>query len=101
MFLWRLIFANKNLVDIENAFDFHKLTMFVFKLGPELYLTQNEVEYTLDGVLIYKPVAQMFDMFYNGYNQLFVSIQREYDQVEPVKRMLDYYVSLLRYISNS
>ena len=101
MFIWRLIFFNKNLVDIEHIFDFHKLTLFVQQLGTELYLTQNEVEYTLDGVLIYKPAAQLFCLLYTSYSQLYISIQRGYDQIEPVKRLFDCYIILLRHISNT
>ena len=64
MFIWRLIYANKYILDIGREFDFHKLKLFVLRLGPELYLTSSDIEYKLDGVVNYKSNLQMFDLLY-------------------------------------
>ena len=101
MFIWRLIYANKYILDIGREFDFHKLKLFVLRLGPELYLTSSDIEYKLDGVVNYKSNLQMFDLLYIGYSRLYMSIQRGYDQTDVVKNLLDGYILLLRYISDS
>ena len=101
MFIWRLIYANKYILDIGREFDFHKVKLFVLRLGPELYLTSSDIEYKLDGVVNYKSNLQMFDLLYIGYSRLYMSIQRGYDQTDVVKNLLDGYILLLRYISDS
>ena len=101
MFIWRLIYANKYILDIGREFDFHKLKLFVLRLGPELYLTSSDIEYKRDGIVNYKSNLQMFDLLYIGYSRLYMSIQRGYDQTDVVKNLLDGYILLLRYISDS
>ena len=101
MFIWRLIYANKFILDTGREFDFHKLKLFVLRLGPELYLTSSDIEYKLDGVVNYKSNLQMFDLLYIGYSRLYMSIQHGYDQTDVVKNLLDGYIVLLRYISDS
>jgi hypothetical protein len=101
MFVWRLIYANKNLSDTEKEFNFKRLKLFVLRLGTELYITNKEVEYNLDGVVHYKPITHIFGLLYSSYSRLYMSIQRGYDQMDVVKHLLDSYVLLLRYISDS
>ena len=101
MFVWRLIYANKCMLDTGREFDFNKLKLFVLRLGPELYLTSSDIEYKLDGVVNYKSNLQMFYLLYTCYSQLYMSIQRGYDQTDVVKNLLDGYILLLRYISDS
>jgi hypothetical protein len=101
MFIWRLIHANKNFSDAEKEFDFQKLKLFVMRLGTEIYLTNREVEYKLDGVVNYKPSSRMFGLIHSSYSRLYMSIQRKYDQTDVVKHLLDSYILMLRYISDS
>lgn len=101
MFIWRLIFANRCLVDVVREFDFHKLKLFVMRLGGEIYLTTNEIEYKLDGVTHYKQSARVFDLLYLDYGRLYMAIQRGYDQTEQVMQFLVSYMTMLRYISDS
>ena len=101
MFIWRLIYANKCMIDIGREFDFYKLKLFVMRLGPEMYLTSNSIEYKLDGTVHYKPGVNIFDIIYNSYSQLYISIQREYDQTDVLKNLLDNFIILLRRISDS
>lgn len=101
MFLWRLIYANKNRVDNEREFDFQKLRSFITHLGPDIYMTHKNIEYKLNNVIHYKSGAGMFDLLYISYNQLYISTQRGYDQAEHVKQLFDYYIVLLRYLSDS
>lgn len=100
MFLWRLIYANKNRVDNEREFDFQKLRLFVTRLGPDIYMTHKDIEYKLDNVIHYKPGTCMFDLIYNSYSRLYRSTQRGYDQTEHVKEFFDSYIILLRYLSD-
>jgi hypothetical protein len=101
MFIWRLIFANKNISDPDKEYNFHRIKLFVMRLGSELYLTRNEVEYKLDNVVTYIPNTKMFDLLYASYNRLYIAIQRGYNHKEQVKQFLDSYVVLLRCVSNS
>ena len=101
MFIWRLIYANKYIVDTEREYDFHKLRIFVMRLGSEVYLTSNKIEYKLDNVIHYKPSINIFDLLYISYSRLYISIQRGYDQTDVVKNLLDNYIVLLRRISDS
>lgn len=101
MFVWRLIYANKNLADAEKEFDFQKLRLFVLRLEPEIYLTNREVEYRLDGVVHYKPSSRIFDLLHSSYSRLYMSIQRKCYQTDVVKHLLDSYILMLRYISDS
>jgi hypothetical protein len=101
MFTWRLVYANKNLSDAEKEFDFQRLKLFVLRLGHEIYLTNKEIEYRLDGVVHYKPITRIFDLLHSSYSRLYMSIQRKYDQTDVVKHLLDSYIMMLRYISDS
>ena len=101
MFIWRLIYANKCILDTGREFDFHKLKLFVLRLGPELYLTSSDIEYKLDNVIHFTPSINIFDLLYSSYSRLYMSIQRGYDQTDVVKNLLDGYILLLRYISDS
>lgn len=100
MFLWRLIYVNKNRVDNEREFDFQKLRLFVTRLGPDIYMTHKDIEYKLDDVIHYKPGTGMFDSIYNSYSRLYRSTQRGYDQTEHVKEFFDSYIVLLRYLGD-
>jgi hypothetical protein len=101
MFIWRLIFANKNISDPEKEYNFHKLKLFVMRLGSEVYLTKNEVEYKLDNIVYYKLSLRIFEILYTSYSRLYMAIQRGYNEEENVKQFLDSYMILLRYISDS
>lgn len=101
MFIWRLIFANKNISDPHKEYDFHRIKLFVMRLGSELYLTKNEVEYKLDNIVTYMPNTKIFDFLYNSYSRLYMAVQRGYNHKEEVKQFLDSYMRLLRYISDA
>lgn len=101
MFIWRLIFANKNISDPNKEYNFHRIKLFVMRLGSELYLTRNEIEYKLDNVVNYKPNTKVFDLLYTSYSRLYMAIQRGYNEEENVKQFLDSYMILLRYMSDS
>jgi hypothetical protein len=101
MFIWRLIFANTNISDNEKEFNFHKLKIFVIRLEPEIYITNKDIEYKVDGIINRKPSKKLFDIMYVSYSRLYMSIQRGYNQNDVVKHLLDNYILLLRYISES
>jgi hypothetical protein len=103
MFIWRLIFANKNISDPDKEYNFHRIKLFVMRLGSELYLTNKGIEYKIDNIANYKSniTMRVFDLLYNSYSRLYIATQRGYDQKEQVKQFLDSYMILLRYISES
>ena len=101
MFIWRLIFSKKNLVDYEKEFDFQKLKMCVMRLGPYVYIKNKEIEYSLDNVINHKPSLRIYDLLYVSHGRIYMTIRRGFDQTDAVKNFLDNYMLLLRHISDS
>ena len=99
MFLWRLLFSAKTLIDDEIEFDFHRLKMFILRMENTiiLHFENNKVCYTLNNVSVYK--FSNNDIF-NCYKGLHVAIMRQNDLTDHIRKLFDCLITIFRFISN-
>ncbi len=103
MFVWRLLFSLRTLVDNEREFDFQRLRLYVLRLGRVIFIQIGPLEmcYLLDGVPIYQSSVDIFNSISCSYNRLSMAIGRKYDQTHYVNQLFASFVLMLRHMSSS
>jgi hypothetical protein len=99
MFLWRLLFSEKTLVDDLIEFDFHRLKLYILQMGNQisLHFKNKQVCYKLNDVSVCKFSN---DDIFNCYNRLYVAIKRKYDLTDHIKELFVCLITIFRFISS-
>jgi len=106
IFIWRFVLLNESRKNDTEIVNFTRLRSFVSRFmrnrGFDICFTVSECDilYILDGVIVVKPVSsKVFAKVIGLFNKLHMSLSRQYDSCELIDSMLDAVFQVLRIVS--